>query len=100
LSLTFFCENNYSKKNLTFDSDENDKKNVLNYLAVKNGTLEKNETLKDFSKEFIAHMLNEFKLTDYLEKKFLGKQKFFLTLILFYRIFLSSNNCILLKNIL
>lgn len=55
------------------DSVENDKKNILNYIVVKDGSVEKNETLTDFSKEFVAHMLDEFKLTDYLEKKYLGK---------------------------
>ena len=59
------------------DSDENDKKNLLNYFVVKKGILEKNETSTDFSKEFIAHMLDEFKLTDYLEKKFYCKLDFF-----------------------
>lgn len=60
------------------DSDENEKKNLLNYFAVKNGIIEKNETLADFSKEFIAHMLDEFKLTDYLEKKYLAGKSVFL----------------------
>lgn len=71
--MTFFCENYGAKKNVTYDSNENDKKNVLNYLVIKNGNLKKNETLYDFSKEFMAHMLNEFKLTDYLENKYLSK---------------------------
>lgn len=54
------------------DSNENEKKNILNFYVVKNGNIEKNETLKDLSKEYVSYMLNEFNLTDYLEKKFLG----------------------------
>jgi len=80
LNITFFCENYISKKNVTMDSEDRDKHDILDFYVIKNGSLNKNETLTDFSKEFMAHMLNEFNLTDYLEKKYLSNIIIVLTL--------------------
>jgi len=85
LNITFYCESKKSNENnVTMDSHENEKKNLLNYFVVKNGVIEKNETLADFTEEYVAYLLNEFKLTDFLEKKYLGSGEHFI----FYFIFL------------
>jgi hypothetical protein len=72
--LIFYC-GNYSaasSKNITIDSEEKLKKDLLEFFVIKNGLVEKNETLAFLSKNFVANMLNEFNLTFYLEKKYLG----------------------------
>ncbi len=77
LNMTFFCKNEISSKNVTVDSNDDDKKNILDFYVVKNGNIEKNETLKDLSQEYVSYMLKEFNLTDYLEKKYFCKKYYF-----------------------
>jgi len=72
--LIFYCGNysSASSRNISIDSEEKQKKDLLDFLVIKNGLVEKNETLAFLSKNFVANMLNEFNLTFYLEKKYLG----------------------------
>lgn len=78
LNIGFYCGNyTAANVNVTFDSEEKHKKNELEFYVIKNGEIAKNKTLSFLSKSFVAHMLNEFDLTRYLEKKFSSKKFFF-----------------------
>jgi len=71
LNISFFCENYISKKKyITFFSNRNNTKNILNYLVIKNGSLIKNETLTNISNDILANMILKFYSKDYLEMKF------------------------------
>lgn len=88
LIIDFFCKNETTiriyKANLTdIDSPENDRNDMLEYYVVKKGEIKKHEKMSKANPHFLEYLMNDFNLTDHLEKKYPGiyiklKLKFFL----------------------
>ncbi len=70
LNLTFFCENTTIEKNDNLNLNENVRNDILDFYVIKKGFLLKKETIKTFSNEFMPYLINQFNLTDYLERRY------------------------------
>ena len=72
LKIDFFCQNKLSVKDVTVDSPENDRNDMLRYYAIKNGTILKDVKMSKANPHFLEYMFNDFNLTKHLEDKYPG----------------------------
>ena len=70
LEIDFFCKKILGTKDITIDSNIYDKKDILGLVVIKNGNIKKNETLTDIRSNYLSYLMNEFNMTDYLNKKY------------------------------
>jgi hypothetical protein len=74
LIINFYCRNETSIiKGIKIDSPENDRNDMLEYYVVKKGQIIKHENMTKANPYFLEYLMNDFNLTDHLEKKYPGK---------------------------
>ena len=72
LIIDFYCLHKFHLKNVTIDSPKNDREDILDYFAIKNGTILKEKKMSTANPYFLEYMFNDFNLTEHLENKYPG----------------------------
>merc|ERR1711934_434254 len=70
LKIDFFCRNQKTSKEVDIDSPKNERDDMLEYLAIKNGKILKDVKMQKPTKYFLEYMFNDFDITEHLEKKY------------------------------
>jgi len=74
LKIDFYCKNEttITAKNIKIDSPKNERNDMLEYYAIKDGQILKEEKMSKANPHFLEYMFNDFNLTEHLEKKYPG----------------------------